>query len=208
MNSLIQFLTKKYNLLLLHIPNENSNDIDVVSSINPSKYITKLVEELAQKNFILINFLQEDVSESVQLHFYDLTEKMFYWVDILYDLNGIGYFGTKSKKILELKIFDDEFREFKQIFKKSFQLKRLLKFRLLISNKFVYLNLFSNKLYKLYNLLKLVVHKKESLFIGEKLLVIKDENYKLYADNINKVIHTSFYSYFKWKYYFRFYNWN
>ena len=202
-NELIEILKKVIGLKLLHDPNINSFDIDFISEKHPKEFLLELVQEVSS-NYELINFIKEDISESIQLQFKDNSTNKFYWVDILYDSSGSGYFSTKSATIVNQEILNIKYKEFKQIFKSKFQFRQFFNFRKIFESRTVFLNLFSNKFYKLINLLKLFMNKQGMFFLGEELKVVEDEINQLYIKNINVIIHDSKFSYFKWKFYFRF----
>ena len=202
-NELIEILKKVIGLKLLHDPNINSFDIDFISEKHPKEFLLELVQEVSS-NYELINFIKEDISESIQLQFKDNSTNKFYWVDILYDSSGSGYFLTKSATIINQEILNIRYKEFKQIFKSKFQFRQIFIFRKIFESRTVFFNLFSNKLYKLINLLKLLINKQGIFFLGEELKVVEDEINQLYIKNTNIKIHYSKFSYFKWKFYFRF----
>ncbi len=202
-NELIEILKKVFGLKLLHDPNINSFDIDFISEKHPKEFLLDLIQEVSL-NFELINFIKEDISESIQLQFKDNSTNRFYWIDILYDSSGCGYFSTKSATIINQEIFNVKYKEFKQIFKSKLQIRQYFKFRKIFESRIVLLNLFSNKFYKLINLLKLLIKKQGMFFVGEEIKVVEDEINQLYIKNINLIVHHSKFSNFKWKFYFRF----
>jgi hypothetical protein len=202
-DELIKILKKVNGLRLLHVPSIYSLDIDFISERHPKEFLLQFVKENSS-NYELINFVKEDISESVQLQFKDNSTNKFYWVDIFFDSLGTGYFSTKSETILRLQILDVKYKELKKIFKFKFQFKLMFNFRKIFVSKKVLLNLISNKLYKLINLLKLLFNKQGIFFLGEEIKVVDAEINQLYIKNINSIIHSSKYSYIKWKFYYRF----
>jgi hypothetical protein len=200
---LIKQLEENFELILLHKPSNYSSDIDFVSPINPKKYAVSLVEQLSF-NYKLVNFIKEDFSDSIQMQFKFITQPKYFWIDILYDSIGNGYFQTQSNNLIINKVYNHKFKEFKSIFKYKFQIRNYLKYRKFFSKKLVIVNLFSNKIYRYFMLIKLLLSKYNIFYLGEVVEVYKLESNQRYTQNLNLIVNNSKISYWTWKFHYRF----